>query len=204
MTYTDQIQRLGAASEAKVVEVYRRFVAGHLDQEETVALIAQIIAAANSRAVALADLSLASTLMLELGTPVAVVGVVRPADDPVRLRKAATTVLDVAATSAVPEAIVGRLARSEPLESAANAYSEAISRSDLVQGWVRHVSAGACELCTWWSRDGRVWPKDHVMPTHKGCTCTPRAVVTEQIKSVSRSARAQSEARRAAQEGTPA
>ena len=58
-----------------------------------------------------------------------------------------------------------------------------MSRSQLVEGWTRSVS-GACQLCNWWSRDGRVWPKDHTMPRHKGCRCTQNPVLVERVKPV--------------------
>ena len=54
-----------------------------------------------------------------------------------------------------------------------------------VRGWRRDVEPGGCQLCRWWSRDGRVWPAEHTMPTHPGCRCTPTPVLTRQaIKSV--------------------
>ena len=38
--------------------------------------------------------------------------------------------------------------------------------------------AGACKHhpgadLLFWPRDGLVWPDDHEMPTHEGCTCIP-------------------------------
>ena len=96
-------------------------------------MMAAAIAQANSRAYALADLSLAATVMLGTGDAVSVVGVLPPSDDTERLSKAATTVLDVAQASDTPKAIVGRLARAEPLESAANAYGQAMHRQPLVK-----------------------------------------------------------------------
>ncbi|WP_145982360.1 hypothetical protein [Rhodococcus sp. MTM3W5.2] len=121
--------------------------------------------------------------MLELATPVETAGVVRPVEDLDRLHKASTTVLLVAEASAAPEAIVGRLARSEPLESAARAYGQAIASNKRVKGWIRQRSPGSCQLCEWWWRDGRVWPADHRMPTHKGCTCHQKPVLRDEVQS---------------------
>jgi hypothetical protein len=47
-------------------------------------------------------------------------------------------------------------------------------------------------MCRWWHRDGRVWPTSHTMPTHKGCECTQRPVVTDRVLSLSRRAMDQS------------
>ena len=183
MSYREKLTALGDETERRVLAVYTAYLAGELSHDETVAYIAAVVAQANSSATALADLSLAAELMLTLRTSVETVGVVRPVGDLARLTKAATTVLAIAQASPVPESIVGRLARSEPLEAAAQAYSEAIRKSPHVKGWVRQKSPGACELCTWWWRNGRVWPAAHPMPTHKGCTCSPKPVAATEIQS---------------------
>lgn len=170
MSYRDEVRRLGAEAEAAVLTVFDLWDDGELDDDEAVARIAAIIAKANSQAVTLADLSLAATLMLRDGEPVATRGIVPPPDDADRLTKAASTLL---AISNVTRDRAARLGRCEPLEAAARAYSQAVEDSPKVDGWTRSVSGSGCELCTWWARDGQVWPADHPMPTHKGCTCTP-------------------------------
>ena len=179
MTYRDALVSLSDDCVKQVMGIYALFVAGTLTEEQTVTAIANIIAVANQRAYALADVALAATIVVQLGQPVATVGVLPSTSDVDRLTKAAATVLKVAEGSEVPEAIVGRLARAEPLETAAGAYSDAMKASPHVGGWVRNISGGACQLCTWWWREGRVWPADHRMPTHKGCTCTPKPVVAQ-------------------------
>ncbi len=179
MTYRDALVSLSSACEEQVLSIYRLFRDGILNEDQTVTAIANAIAASNGTAYALADIALAATIMVQLEQPVAAIGVAPAPADVTRLEKAATTVLKVAEASDVPEAIVGRLARSEPLESAAVAYSDAMKASPNVEGWVRDISGGACQLCTWWWREGRVWSADHPMPTHKGCTCTPKPVVTK-------------------------
>lgn len=128
-------------------------------------------AAAQTQAVI--DLSLAAALTVQTGQAVAPQGLTAPADDPDRLTKAAST---LAALEDVTPERWERLARSEPLEAAARAYSDGVRRSPHVTGWTRGLSANACQLCRWWSRDGKVWPDDHPMPTHKGCTCNPAPV----------------------------
>jgi hypothetical protein len=121
--------------------------------------------------------------MVSTATPVPVVGVLPRADEPARLLKAATTVLDIASDSEVSAAIVSRLARAEPLESAATAYSQAMQQQPLVEGWTRNMDADPCQLCRWWWREVRIWPKNHPFQTHKGCACTPRPVLARNIQS---------------------
>ncbi|WP_157851082.1 hypothetical protein [Gordonia phthalatica] len=152
-------------------------------------IIAQLIAEANGRARNLADMAMAAQMMIELGEPLPVQGVDHPDEIP-RLMKAANTTLTVAETSEVSEAIVARLARSEPLEAAANAAQDAMVRSGLTKGWIRQKSADACQLCEWWWREGRVWPAEHPFQHHKGCTCSPKPVLREGIKETMKTARA--------------
>jgi hypothetical protein len=183
VTYREVLLDLSRECERQVLAVYALYAEGTITAQEAETLIATIIAAHNSQASALADVSLATTIMLSLGREVPTAGILPPADDVARLEKSASTVLTVARGSQVPEAIVGRLARSEPLQTASLAYAEGMKTSSYVTGWVRNLSAGACQLCRWWSRDGVVWPKDHPFQSHKGCSCTPRPVVAENIQS---------------------
>lgn len=181
MSYRDQLIDLGARSETVLVDIYRRYVEGLIDRDTTVTIIADVIATANSRAVAMADLALAAQLMVDVQQPVATAGLMRPADDVARLAKAAATVLATAEASDVPEAIIARLARSEPYEASQRAFTDAVEASPITRGWIRGLEPDACQLCRWWWREGRVWPKDHRIPTHKGCTCTPIPVVRDDI-----------------------
>lgn len=168
-TYRDLVRRLGESTARRVVTVWSSYVDGDLDHDETVAIIAAIVAKANERATVLADLGLAATLTLATRSPVPPLGLTRPDGDVQRLTKAATTLL---AVDDLSQGRVERLGRSEPLEAAQVARGEGMARSNLVTGWTRSVSGSGCELCTWWARDGQVWPDSHPMPTHKGCSCS--------------------------------
>lgn len=190
MSYTDTLHRLGTASERAVLSVYAAFLDGSLSRADTVAYMAGLIARYNGRARSLADLAMAAELMAALGEPVPATGITMPAGEPARLAKAAGTVLVVAEESDVPQAIVARLARCEPLAAAADTYTDVMIRSGRTRGWTRHISSGACQLCRWWWRDGRVWPAEHPFQHHKGCTCSPKPVVTEGIRETWKTARA--------------
>lgn len=189
MSYRDTLISLSSGSERQTIAAYRAFISGALSRAEAIRYIASAIAVANGQAAALADLALAAEIMTALGEAAPVLGVNTP-DDLDRLTKAADTVLTVAEASPVPAAIVGRLGRSEPLETAARSYSDAMVRSGRTKGWVRQRSANCCQLCTWWWREGRVWPAEHPFQHHKGCTCTPKPVIAEGIKETWKTARA--------------
>ena len=75
---------------------------------------------------------------------------------------------------------LARLARAEPLEAAHQGTNAAMQEQPLVEGWVRQFDADPCQLCVWWWREGRVWPKEHPMPRHKGCNCQPRVVLARE------------------------
>lgn len=192
MTYRDTLVRLAEDSERRVLAAYNAYLSGALSRDEAVHVIASLVAAANGQAVALADLAFAAEVMAQLGVqfPVPTQGAEPGTSDLDRLTKAASTVLDVAEASPVSTAIIARLARSEPLGSAANAYSDSMIRSGKTKGWVRQKSANACQLCTWWWREGRIWPAEHPFQHHKGCTCTPKPVIAEGIRETWKTARA--------------
>lgn len=75
-----------------------------------------------------------------------------------------------------------RLARGEITHAAQDTTHEALAAEPAVDGWVRDLDAGACQLCQWWSRDGRVWDTGHQMPTHKGCSCRQLPVVGSTVR----------------------
>lgn len=180
MSYRETLVKLGDETERKVLNLYRLMIDGQLTRDETLGLMTALIGKANARAVVLADMSLAATLTLETARPVPALGLVAEQDQS-GVRKAVGTVLTAATTTPDPEGRIGRLARSAPYYAASQAYSEGISKAKGVTGWVRDLEPGACQMCRWWYRDGRVWPQNHKMPTHTGCTCSPRPVVSNNI-----------------------
>jgi hypothetical protein len=175
VSYRDRVKVLAAATEAGAVALYDRHVSGEISRDLTVATMASRIAKANAKAVALADLSLAATLMLRTREPVPTLGIGRNPDDPARLLKAVTTVLELESVERV-----ARLARSEPLMAAGRAYSVAIEKSDRVVGYRRGLSPDPCELCMWLWKEGYVYPADQPMHQHPGCTCVPIPVTREE------------------------
>lgn len=111
VSYKDVLTRLSSTTEARVVAVHARYAAGEIDLDTAVALVAGIVATANGKATALADLALAATVMLALRRPVPVLGLLPAAGTADRLTKAATTLLTI--PDVTPER-VARLGRAEP------------------------------------------------------------------------------------------
>lgn len=172
MSYRDTLIKLAAESETQVKEALTRLLEGDVTEEELRAVAVSIIGKANQRAASLASISLAATLELSTREPVPVIASApNPIEDVSRL----------AAVVATARAIIdpdggllrlGNLARQEPIESAATAYSDVIKKSDRVEGWVRSTEPDACGLCQDWADGDIVWPSHVEMLHHTGCTCT--------------------------------
>lgn len=98
-----------------------------------------------------------------------------------RLQAAVTTALEDNDRAAMR---LERLTRAEVVQSGQQGLQTAMIESPYVVGWQRELEKDACELCQWWAREGRVWPVDHVMPTHKGCACTPSPVYSDEYRGI--------------------
>ena len=171
MTYTEKLTGLGDATEVKATKIFELYRVGRITKTQAIATMSSLISKANLKAAALADYSLAATLTLATGTAVPATGVTVRSGGTV-LARSIREILNTPAEDADMLMRVQRLARIEPIGAGARAYSKAIKAQPLVDGWVRGLSANACQLCRWWWRDGQLWPDTHAMPHHKGCTCT--------------------------------
>lgn len=184
--YQVQTEALAANTQTKVLAIWAALQAGRLTQDAAEELIAAVINRANATATTLADVFLSLQIEQASGRPTPATGLA-PADDQDRLVKAANTILSAPEPAEgepdQPSMRLERLARSEPLETAQNATTTAMQSQPLVEGWTRQMDADPCQLCRWWWRDGRIWPKEHPFQTHKGCNCQPKVVLAEHIQS---------------------
>lgn len=168
-------ERIGAQAGDDTLRLLRRLRAAALTDAEVADALTTLLAAQNLSASAVAE-ALAVQQLTTWGEPAA------PAPAPLRehqqdsarLRAAAGTVLARQADQV--EAALERLARAEAVEAGQVTYGAVVGQSPAVRGWIRQLEPDACELCRWWSRDGRMWPPGHRMPTHKGCTCAQRFI----------------------------
>ncbi|CCK53034.1 Conserved protein of unknown function [Mycobacterium canettii CIPT 140060008] len=206
MTLVEDYQaRTGALADrtaARVAEVYAAMRAGHITTEEAEELIATLVNTANAASFSLADAYVALQIEKATTLPAPTTGIA-PVDDYERLLQAAHTILDgligmikpaagtqpqgrELAPDSDPVQVVGmrleRLARSEPLETGQNAAVAAMTEQPLVEGWVRQMDDNPCQLCQWWWREGRIWPKVHPFQSHKGCNCVPEIVLVESVR----------------------
>ena len=178
-TYEETVKNLGEGTARVVGQLWAAVDRGDLPPGDFRDLAARLIAVANERGRAVAELTLQAYLSAATGTVTApTAGPL--VDDAPRLVKALET---VAESHLDTDMQLHRLAVAEPLRAAARAFSAGVAREPLVNGWVRGLEADACQLCRWWWREGRVWPSAHPMPTHPGCTCAPIPTVVERVRS---------------------
>lgn len=186
MRFQDELRELARATGLDARSIAAEADSESMSWQDAAYLIASRVQAGNLQAMRLAE---AVLMLLELEADVSA-GVVTGAasipeverwTDHDRLELAATTIL----TDRNPETIlsrVERLGRAEVVGTGQGAYHDGMQTSEGVEGWRRDLEGGACQLCTWWSRDGRVWPKDHPMQKHTGCECTQEAVIAASVQ----------------------
>lgn len=182
MSYQETLDRLSNDTEAKAQRVLDQLEAGDIDQAAAIALLAAIILVAQKRGAAVAELSFAAQVSAMSRTPTAAAGVLVGAPNIVRdvITKTVTTSRGIDET----RTRITRIAQNEPQEVAKQTYGNALQRSEKVEGWTRGLDSDPCELCVWWSRDGRVWPKDYPLAHHKGCQCTQVPVLAHRVAEV--------------------
>lgn len=181
--YQAQTEALAARTAVQVASINAALQAGDLSVPDAELLIASVVDAANNLASLLADQYVSVTVETATGAATPVSGAA-PTDDVDRLAKAVSTVLtEDGEADPDPGMRLERLARSEPLEAGQRVVAEVMAEHPQVEGWTRHMDGDPCQLCRWWWREGRVWPKEHPFQQHKGCNCQPKIVVAENIQS---------------------
>lgn len=186
MRFQDQLRDLARATGLDARALVEAAEAEGIPWQDIAYLIASRVQAGNLQAMRLAE---AALMILELQADISagvVTGAASVAEadrwtDHDRLQVAATTIL----TDRNPDTVlsrVERLGRSEVVGTGQGAYHDGMQTTEGIEGWRRDLEGGACQLCTWWWRDGRVWPKDHPMQKHTGCECTQEAVIAPSIQ----------------------
>lgn len=174
MSYEDTLRRLGDTTADAVRDLLDLHAAGLIDTAQLRAAIVDVLALAGGQGAALGEMTFAAFMQTTTGTPPAEIvtgqAVARGAQSEA-LALAVATVLDD--DDSAWRYRLERLATAEPINRSQTAFQGAMRRDSRVDGWVRGLDSKACQLCQWWSRDGRIWPKEHTMPTHAGCVCTP-------------------------------
>lgn len=175
MTYMDALEKLGRTTEREIRRLFGLYLGAEISANLFVDLGTVAVSLGQQQGRYMAELSLLSWLEAHKGSarPVAAAPIEHYQDSN-RVRKGLETVIGDGIID--PDETARRLERlafAETVESSQRSFGAAMAKAPEVKGWTRGLEPDACQLCNWWSRDGRVWPADHTMPTHKGCTCTP-------------------------------
>ncbi|WP_158726385.1 hypothetical protein [Tomitella fengzijianii] len=178
--YEDLVMRVGGQTADQVLALYAKLEAGEITDDEFVALAADLVAGANLRGASVSELVLRAYVEQATGRPVAGKAALRSQFDAHRLRTAVRTIL---ASELDTEMQLRRLVTVEVSQASADAYGESLRRYPGISGWTRDMESGACQLCNWWWREGRVWAREHPMPRHKGCTCHQVPVIDGEVQS---------------------
>lgn len=179
--YQAALAALADDAERRCLALLAAYDAGQITYDDLVQWLAVEVGRANAAAYGFADAAVASQVELAVGAPTSTTGIYAPDEDADRLVQAVTTLLADQALDTSMQ--VARLARAEPFSAGQHASVAAMREHKLVQGWVRQMDGDPCQLCQWWSRNGRVWPKAHPFQRHPGCNCQPRVVARERIQS---------------------
>ena len=185
MKDTDVLEAIGAAARDRITSAYERMTANGAEPDMIRRVLVDMLTQSTGAARVDGE-ALALRQLDELGIQVApgygnvqTPGslVQQAARDRAGMSTAVDTILGDHSLS--PEALsmkLGRLALAESIEAARASTTSLMRGSQRVDGWIRQLDSDPCELCRWWWRDGRVWPAEHEMPTHKGCACAQRWV----------------------------
>ncbi len=164
MTTVEQYQQaqsdLASQSEAKVTALVTA-ASGVLSSVELAELVGTLVAGFNLSAAMLADVF---TSRLLGRSPL---GLGRPDNEAQTLAEA---VLGILGSEGDPLPRLGRLGRSEPVQSSRHASREAMQRHRVTHyRW--HLDADPCRLCRFLG--SREWPVSKIPLSHPNCLCLP-------------------------------
>ena len=171
LRFEDMLERLGSQGRDAVLSTYKLYEAGLIDSETFVDVASELLQHINERSAVFGHTSYAQVRAILLDTAAELPATVTPTASTSSggLAQSLQTILE-----GEPEQIAGRLERLGyvlPIESTHSGYESALQADGMVEGWQRGLNDDACQLCRWWSRDGRIWPKVQPFQTHRGCKC---------------------------------
>ena len=172
LRYEDMLTRLGGQGRGALLNTYRLHTAGLIDRQTFLAASSELMQHINTQGRAYGRLSYesASSVIADRDPLVERAATVdNPNTSTVKIQQSLETILD--GDQEQIEQRLERLGNTLPIDETQAGYAAQLQADDLATGWTRLLDAEGCELCEWWARDGRIWPKRHPMPRHKGCKC---------------------------------
>ena len=180
------LTRLGGQGSGALLNTYRLYTDGLIDRHTFLAVSSELMQHINTQGRAYGRLSYESaSSVIADREPLAERGEIPHVDNPntstVKIQQSLETILD--GDQDQIEQRLERLGTTLPIDETQAGYASQLQADDLATGWTRLLDAEGCELCEWWARDGRTWPKRHPMPRHKGCKCQQLPVYHEAASS---------------------
>lgn len=174
----EYLGRLAKAQQARVAALWAQVGDGTVTVDEFVLMAENVVLAGNATGYALGTLTVRDAVEVGTAAPqITALAANAHHLDRGRVTDALRTILDAQETDTLMQ--LTRLADNEPKQAAADGAADVIRSNGAVTGWRRSLNSTACQLCRWWSREGRVWPAEHPMPRHTGCTCTQEPITKE-------------------------
>ena len=177
------LERLGSQGREAVLNTYSLYDAGLIGYDTFIDVASELLQHINERSAVFGHASYAQVRAILLETAVELPATATPTASTTKgaLAQSIQTILE-----GEPERIVGRLERLGyvlPIESTQDSYSAALVDDQWVEGWQRGLNDDACQLCQWWSWDGRIWPKVQPFQKHKGCKCQqiPKVALSDDV-----------------------
>ena len=193
---TVQLHELGERTARQVLALLDQLDAGSLQLAQVPELAAVLVKLGADQAAALAVSELVQD-MADAGVPPGRLPSVSGVTAHTSLANAEMAAATVVAGPREQMATrLARLSRGAVARGAQDARESTMQRSEFVEGWTRGVDSTSCQLCVWWWREGRVWPKTHHMPRHPGCTCVQVPKLVSNLQGVSTAAYNESAERR--------
>lgn len=188
MSYETVVNAVTGQSGRSLVNLFDAYTRGAMNRTEFLEAGGQILATANARSSAAGEAIFRDYMERFTGEPYVLKATSTPWN-PERLQKALNTIVTEEGIDTVMQ--LERLSRAEALKASRRAYDTAMGAEKRVKGWVRGLDSNACQLCTWWWREGRVWHPEHPMPAHQGCVChkVPTVTTTSNFQTADQSLR---------------
>lgn len=166
------LERLGQQGQAALIDTYRIWQEGYIGRDTFEDVAGQLLEYVNEQSALYSRLSYGALSQEMTGREPNLTIMATPAANSGRVAIVAKSLETILKSD--PETVETKLARlghNMPMETAQETWQVQLQSDTAVEGWSRGMNDDACQLCQWWYRDGRVWPKEHNFQTHSGCKC---------------------------------
>ena len=185
LRYEDMLERLGDQGRQAIIDTYQLWQDGYVSRETFLSVSSELLQHINEQATVYGSLSyeqLAAFLAdQEINNVAALTHKPQVTTSRSKIQQSLETIL-----VGEPEQILMRLDRLGyvlPIQETQRAYEQSLGADDRVEGWTRGMDDNACQLCVWWWREGRHWPKNHPFQSHNGCKCQQVPVMSTEVTS---------------------